>query len=373
MFKAIIIGAGPAGLIAGKYLDNSLILDKKKEIGKPVQCGEGLSRGALLMQGITPDPSWISTIVKRIEVIAPSGKKINLQDAEAGYVLDRVAFENFLAKQCKAEIKLESKVVDLKREKDCWAVYTEKGDVYRSQYIIGADGPLSMVRVKLFGGKIGVLPTYEYLVELEKELPTSVMRLYFDQEKYPNGYAWVFPKSSHTANIGLGGYKELDKRFKYLMDTVVAPEFGNYKLLINKSGTITYGGMRIKLFNDNVFLVGDAGALIDPILGGGINNAMVSARLAAEAILNNSTHLLEKKLKSMSYFSEDLMYAQKVLYSLPNSVLNEIVDVLENESLLYFKTLPGLIKFFSKPKLRSRAWQLFRLFSILQRSGTSFG
>jgi digeranylgeranylglycerophospholipid reductase len=373
MYKAIIIGAGPAGLIAGKYLDNSLILDKKKEIGRPVQCGEGLSKAALKLQGITPDPSWISTVVKNIEVIASSGKKIILQDAEAGYVLDRVAFENFLAKQCKAEIKLESKVIDLKREKDCWAVYTEKGDVYRSQYIIGADGPLSVVRTKLFTGKIEILPTYEYLVELENELPTSSLRLYFDQEKYPNGYVWIFPKSKHTANIGLGGLKELDKKFKYFMDTVVVPEFGNYKLITNKSGTITYGGMRIKLFKDNVFLVGDAGALIDPILGGGINNAMISARLAAEAINNDSSHLFEKKLKSMSYFSEDLMYAQKVLYNLPNSVLNEIVDVLEKESLLYFKTIPGLIKFLSRPKLRSRAWQLFKLFSILQRSGTSFG
>jgi len=373
MFKAIIVGAGPAGLIAGKYLDNSLILDKKKEIGKPIQCGEGLSRAALLLQGITPDPAWISTTIQKIEVIAPSGKKINLQDAEAGYILDRVAFENFLAKQCQAEIKLETKVVDLKREKDCWAVYTDNGGIYRSQYIIGADGPLSIVRTKLFGDKIGILPTYEYLVELEKEIPISTIRLYFDQEKYPNGYVWIFPKSRHTANIGLGGYKELDKRFKYFMDTVIVPEFGNYKLLANKSGTITYGGMRIKLFKDNVFLVGDAGALIDPILGGGINNAMISARLAAESILNNSSHLFEKKLKSMSYFSEDLMYAQKVLYDLPNSVLNEIVNMLDNKSLLYFKTLSGFLKFFSKPKLRSRAWQLFKLFSILQRSGTSFG
>ncbi|MBU0546744.1 MAG: NAD(P)/FAD-dependent oxidoreductase [Patescibacteria group bacterium] len=373
MFKTIIIGAGPAGLIAGKYLDNSLILDKKKEIGKPVQCGEGLSQIALSIQGITPDPAWISTFIQNIEVIVPSGKKIILPGQDAGYVLDRVAFEKFLATQCQAEIKLESKVVDLKREKDCWAVYTEKGDIYRAQYIIGADGPLSVTRTKLFGGKFGILPTYEYLVELEKEVLISTIRLYFDKEKYPDGYVWIFPKSKHTANIGLGGYKELDKRFKYFMDTTVVPEFGNYKLLTNKSGLITYGGMRIKLFKDNVFLVGDAGALIDPVLGGGINNAMISGRLATEAILNNSSHLFEKKLKSMSYFSEDLMYAQKVLYSLPNSVLNEIADISENKNPLDLKNLSGLVKFFSKSKLRSRAWQLFKLFSILQRSGTSFG
>ena len=29
IYQTIIIGAGPAGLIAGKYLENALILDKK--------------------------------------------------------------------------------------------------------------------------------------------------------------------------------------------------------------------------------------------------------------------------------------------------------------------------------------------------------
>jgi digeranylgeranylglycerophospholipid reductase len=325
------------------------------------------------MQGITPDPAWISTFVQSVEIVAPSGKKIILPGQDSGYVLDRIAFEKFLATQSKAEIKLESKVVNIKREDDCWAVYTENGDVYKSEYIIGADGPLSIIRTKLFKGKFGVLPTYEYSVELEKELPTSMIRLYFDREQFPDGYAWIFPKSKHTANIGLGGLKDLDKKFKYLMDNIVVPEFGNYKLLVNKSGTITYGGMRMQLFKDNVFLVGDAGALIDPILGGGINNAMISGRLAAEAIINNSADKFEKKLKSMSYFSEDLIYAQKVLYNLPNDVLNDFAEISENKSPLELKSLSGMIKFLSKPRLRKRFWPLFRLFSILQRSGTSFG
>jgi len=33
IYETIIIGAGPAGLIAGRYLKDALILDKKKEIG----------------------------------------------------------------------------------------------------------------------------------------------------------------------------------------------------------------------------------------------------------------------------------------------------------------------------------------------------
>ena len=60
IYETIIVGAGPAGLIAGKYLADSLILDKKREIGTPVQCGEGISEQALKFQGIKADPAWSS-------------------------------------------------------------------------------------------------------------------------------------------------------------------------------------------------------------------------------------------------------------------------------------------------------------------------
>jgi len=66
VYQTIIIGAGPAGLIAGQYLENSLILDRKKKIGEPVQCGEGISRKVLEMQGIKPDPAWISCEIYKL-------------------------------------------------------------------------------------------------------------------------------------------------------------------------------------------------------------------------------------------------------------------------------------------------------------------
>jgi len=372
-FETIVIGAGPAGLTAGKYLKNSLILDKKKEIGYPVQCAEAISQESLLKQGIKPDPAWISTTINIIEIVAPSGKKVSLKGKELGYILNRPLFEKYLAQQCQTEIKLEHKVVDFKKQGDTWEVYTDQGNVFRSKYIIGADGPLSVTRAKLFQEKIEILPTLEYLVELEKEVNPSIIRMYFDKEKFPEGYVWIFPKDKNKANIGLGGKRELDKRFQYFMDKIVKPEFGNYQLLENRSGTITWGGARIKLFNDNVFLVGDAGALIDPILGGGMNNAMVSGQIAAECINNNSPHAFEKRIKELPYFSPELITAQEILYSLPNSVLNEIIEVMEDKEISQLKNISSLKSFFSKPNLRSRAFSLLRLFSILYKNGTSFG
>ena len=150
-YKTIIIGAGPAGLIAGRHLENALILDKKKEIGKPVQCAEGISKKALELQGIQPDHSWISCEIHRVKKIMPNGVEIGKFHKEVlGYVLDRTAFEKFLADKCKAEIKLGEEVANLEFKDNLWKVTTKNNQIFEAKFIIGADGPNSIVKRKVF-------------------------------------------------------------------------------------------------------------------------------------------------------------------------------------------------------------------------------
>ena len=371
-FQTIIIGAGPAGLMAGRYLKDYLILEKEKEIGRPIQCGEAISRAALERHKINYDPAWISAHISHVWVIAPSGKKIKVSGKETGYILDRSLFEKSLAEQFKSKIKLNSKVIDIEKERGLWKVKTEKGEIFQSEYLIGADGPLSVVRQKVFNQKLNVLPALDYLVKLEKSIDNSTMRMYFDKEKFPSGYAWIFPKSKNTANIGLGGLTKLKERFEDFLERVVRTEFGNYKILENKSGTITWGGAKITLFEDNAFLVGDAGGLVDPIFGGGIDNAMVSGKIAAQCVLKKTPHLYERKIKALPSFSKDLLLAQKILYSMPNSVLNQLAEALEKKDIFYIKTLPGIIALLSKNHLRRNFSKILKFFLILEKNTGSF-
>jgi len=194
-----------------------------------------------------------------------------------------------------------------------------------------------------------------------------------DSERFSNGYAWVFPKSSHTANIGLGGKGNLKDSFDYFMEKVVRKEFGNYELIKNISGAIPSGGAKMKLFKDNAFLVGDAGALADPVFDGGIRNAMVSGKIAARSILENKPHLYEKRIKSMPFLDPDLILAKKLLCSLPNSVLNTLVEVINKEEVIkvdFFKILFLALK---NSELRKNILKLSTLFFILRKSEDSFG
>jgi len=366
IYQTIIIGAGPAGLMAGWYLEDALILEQKPEIGKPVQCGEGISRYALEKQGIQPNPSWISTTIDVVQRIMPNGKSFGGFHKERSYILDRTAFEKFLASESKAEIKLNSKVIDFKSENEFWQVKTENGEEFKSKYIIGADGPNSIVRRKVFQERLEMLPAIEYLVTLEKEIKTNTLKIYLNKEKFPQGYAWIFPKSKHRANIGGGGKGNLLKNFNEFLEKEIRENYGNYKLLENRSGVVPFNSAS-KLFKDGVLLVGDAAGLVDTLFKGGIGKAMWSAKIAAQCILNDEANLYELKIKSAPLFSPKLVEASKILYSLDNQTLNELGEVLDKKGSAYLRTLPGIIKTLSKPHLRKNAFKIFKFFSIWRK------
>ncbi len=51
MYDIVIIGAGPAGLMAARELPKSfsfLVIDSKKKVGLPLRCGEGVREKGFL-------------------------------------------------------------------------------------------------------------------------------------------------------------------------------------------------------------------------------------------------------------------------------------------------------------------------------------
>ncbi len=367
-FETIIIGAGPGGLTAGRYLEDALVLEQKEEIGKPVQCAEGLAKYFLDRLNIRPDPSWISATIDNNQMVPPNGKTANLSTKEGGYILDRVNFEKFLAGLCRAKIQLKKRVIDIEKEGEVWQIRTQDGQEFESRYLIGADGPASIVRREVFQEKVDIYPCLQYLVEVEKEVDCQTMKLYFDQKRFPMGYAWIFPKSKNTANIGLGsgGKTNLKTQFEDFMENTVKKELGNYRFLKNISGVIPMTKEPIKLIKDNALLVGDAGAMVDPISGGGIGNAMIAGEQAAKAILAKDVNSYPARIKSLSCFNKNLLSVQKILYSFDNGTLNEAGEVLEKAGgdIFYLKNFSTLSNFLSKPNLRKNIFKFLKLLFI---------
>lgn len=369
-FQTIIIGAGPAGLIAGKYLKDALILEAKKEIGKPVRCGEGISVNALRFQNIVPDPKWISIAFQAVYRIMPNGKIIGKEEAGGvkGYVINRVKFEQFLAEDCAGRIKMNSMATDIKYEGSNWVVLTTNGERLKCKYLIGADGPTSIIARKVFNEKFRLRGAAEYLVKTAEKLPVNRIEMRFGNRIAPGGYAWIFPKSAYTANIGIECDANPLEKLDFFLENTVRKNYGDYEILENRSGAIPYGGPLKTLAKNNALVIGDAAGLTDPIFKGGVSQAMFSAKIAAECVTAGDVQNYEKKIRSLPFCDPNLMTAREIFYSLSDEVLNALGNFLEDKKDYDFKNPAFLMEFFSNPELAGSSRKILKFFSIWKKN-----
>ncbi|PIZ62035.1 MAG: hypothetical protein COY19_11705, partial [Candidatus Marinimicrobia bacterium CG_4_10_14_0_2_um_filter_48_9] len=99
-FDVIVVGGGPAGSMAAWYAvkggAKTIILEKDRDIGYPVRCGEAVS-DAGLRQFLEPRPSWIASTISKIRMVSPDGSVVDTAGSALGYILHRRMFDYDLA------------------------------------------------------------------------------------------------------------------------------------------------------------------------------------------------------------------------------------------------------------------------------------
>jgi digeranylgeranylglycerophospholipid reductase len=297
-YDVIVVGAGPAGsvaaaTIAGQGLDVSL-LEKRQEIGEPVRCGEGIFKQGL-DEFIEYDPKWVCAEIHGARIHAPNGTVLKLSqkpDGTAGYVLDRKIFDRALVKQaadCGAEVFVKTQATGLIIEDGM--VRGIRGMCHgrefeaRARVVIGADGVESKVgrQAGLLGPlKLNDIGTCAEFTVTNIDMDPENLEFYLSNEICPGGYVWMFPKGERDANVGLGmsgtrfsGTHPIEylKRFvdRRFPGCSIVQAIAGALPMCDLSGPISTGGL---------MLAGDGARLVDPLLGAGIMNAMISGRMA---------------------------------------------------------------------------------------------
>ena len=101
-YDVVIVGGGPSGSMASIEIAKAgfsvCILEKDRDIGMPVRCGEAIGENAL-KQFIIPKDSWIAEYITSCSLIAPNGIQIDVPfKHENGYILNRRIFDYDLSR-----------------------------------------------------------------------------------------------------------------------------------------------------------------------------------------------------------------------------------------------------------------------------------
>ncbi|WP_292371529.1 geranylgeranyl reductase family protein [Methanosarcina sp. UBA411] len=307
-YDVIVVGAGPAGSTAARYAAKNgasvLLLDKKREIGSPIQCA-GFLPDASEIQALLPEarlPDTLknypdSCVLQRIDTQRLITPNCNIKEfAVRGTVLDRRRYDQFLAEQAAragAELMVKTRVVKFE------GTVVETSGVFgkhriKAKAIIGADGPNSLV-AKSKG--LALKPesrvtsvALEYQVR-NVDIDPSSLEMYFGKDFVPGGYAWIFPEGQDRANVGIGirsgmaekGISAREYLHRFMRNHPLAgPKLKNSIIMNVIAGIIPVNGAPEKTATENTLIVGDAAGQIFATNGGGIPPAMIAAKVAGE-------------------------------------------------------------------------------------------
>jgi geranylgeranyl reductase family protein len=311
----VVVGAGPAGSAAAYFLAaggiNVTVVDKSK-FPRDKTCGDGVGPRAVAMLEKMGLLEWVSSgsyyRCDKVRLFASSGDYF-----EATIPSEDAEFTNFyITPRHELDLKLIETAVS------AGATFLSES---KATSIIRSDGFPTAVRIKSSDREKeiqckvvvcadGTYGTFAKFTEIERSRPQSfAIRAYYSNIKglddcinividkqIPEGYAWVFPTSTSTANIGLGindyvlkknnlSVREMLKRF--IKEGDIGPVDIREAVLESeiKGAYLRMGNGKHPVVADGIILIGDAASLVSPLSGEGIAYALESGELAAQTIL----------------------------------------------------------------------------------------
>ncbi len=285
MYDAIVVGAGPAGGMAARALASSgfrtVVLEKKKVVGEPVQCAEGVSRFGLESNGLRARDEWVAQEIAGAKCVVPNGASFDITRLP-GYAIDRAAFDRWIvdgAVDRGAELRTATRVTGLKAHGDGWRVQAN-GASFDGRVVVAADGPTSLLAKSL-----GLVRSQDHILAYEYRLPRDAVPLpepdrflLYIGERYDGGYAWIFPKGDFV-NVGAGGHIDAHAAtLTFCKEHGIDPGLRERTI----AGTIPYRYELTSYALPGFAVAGDAAGVANPMNGAGIHPGLFSGRLAGE-------------------------------------------------------------------------------------------
>lgn len=298
-YEVVVVGAGPGGSTAARFCAQAglkTLLIEKEKFPRYKPCGGCLSTKTVHLLGFDLSPIIENTIYGAKFTYCSKDPFFIEKKDPISFLIMRDRFDQFLVSKALEEGAefLEGERVTMVEEKaNGVEVELGKGKRFHCRYLIGADGPESIVAKSLSfkrNDENGIAIESEIFFDESIHFPQRELHfIHLDFGRIPNGYGWVFPKKEWLS-IGIGGMFRETKKMN------PRQYFNNFLkglgyIPAGKTGRMmghllpSFYDEKQKVSQGKILLVGDAAHLMDPLQGEGIYYAIRSGMLAAEAIV----------------------------------------------------------------------------------------
>jgi len=295
MVSVAVVGAGPAGAAAGYHLactGHAVTLFDAYGFPRPKTCGDWITRGALaelehmgLPRNRLQGQATRHAEIRGSIVGAPNGgvSHVRLRGQAPGACIPRAVFDELLVRRAIVA-----------------GCQLERQRIRRPHELLG-DHDLVIDARGVYAGRANTVAIRAYWTvptTRVDELTRSTVQL-FTVERFGMGYGWIFPvdvtRTHVEINLGVGIWREehdargvkIREDFEHFVENnpvarklaAAAVERGR-----TRGHHLALADGRVTVAEGGVLCVGDTANLTDPITGEGIANAVLSGRLAAQAI-----------------------------------------------------------------------------------------
>jgi len=289
MYDAVVAGGSISGLLAAREIAKNghsvLVLEEGFEVGSPEHCGGLVSKNALKELDIEPSQKTFDSEIECAKIFSPKGKEITINSKKQKIiVINRRELDKQAARQAKdngAEISVKTSF----QEKINNGVKTSNGDI-ECKFFVDCRGVSRLANKD----REGILLTAQYEVYADW-IKKGQVEVYFDQEKYPEFFAWVIPSGEGVGKVGVSG--------KGINTVTRIDEFlkskGNFSTIRKIFAPIWIKGPIKNFVEDDTVIVGDAAGQAKPTTAGGIFSCGMAGIMAGRAIsqaleTGNSSH-----------------------------------------------------------------------------------
>jgi digeranylgeranylglycerophospholipid reductase len=285
----VVVGAGPAGLIAARTLAEQGVavdvLEEHEVIGAPVHCTGVL--GLEAFDELRLSRRAIVGTAHAARFIAPDGSSVLVNDDRVrAAVVDRVTFDRDLAAAAiaaGARIHTGARVASVQQAPDAVIVHSGIGEFHARATVLACGASYRFNRAL----GLGVPGVLVHSAQLEVPFaPLDHVQVYFGRSVAPGGFAWVVPferNGTTFARVGLFCDRDAGAHFRVFGEAIrlahgMSERWPTARLKVLPLAPVT------RTWTDRIVAVGDAAGVVKPTTGGGIYYGLLTGQIAGEVL-----------------------------------------------------------------------------------------